>query len=263
MATPIENNTEGLAEILRAVNDLPNAEGGGGVLCVTADYGTMIASHSPAEILEAVNSGKSVNLCVRDTAALIVLPLVGCEASLQQATFCNTVSADGEVGTQFGIIHAVVRGDKTVTFANDGSALSMCVPVAENTDVGKVLSVSADGLAWVKPSEGGSSGASGIPVIDLRELGFPEVDGPDYIQTVTIDQSAFAALKSKMETGFVKLIFAGMGGVISAGLPVTTVEIPSMTQYAASGFDVTMMRYTFEIGGENGMYGARFAIDQP
>lgn len=155
MATPIENNTEGLVEILRAVNDLPNAEGGGGVLCVTADYGTMIASHSPAEILEAVNSGKGVNLCVYDTAVLIVLPLVGYDASLQQATFCNTVSSDGEFGTQFGIIHAIVHADKSVTFTNEGSALSMCVPVVENTDVGKVLSVSVDGLAWVKPSEGG------------------------------------------------------------------------------------------------------------
>lgn len=160
MATPIENNTEGLEEILRAVNDLPNAEGGGGVLCVTADFSTMTASHSPAEILEAVNSGKGVNLCVYDTAALIVLPLVGCDASLQQATFCNTVSADGEVGSQFGIIHAVVHADKSVTFANDGSVLSMCVPVAENTDVGKVLGVTDEGLKWIDPPEGG--GDTGI-----------------------------------------------------------------------------------------------------
>lgn len=130
-----------------------------GGLCVTVDYGTRIASHSPAEILEAVNSGKSVYLCVFSTGGVVVLSLVGVDTDVdtdsEKAVFCATVYDGLVFGHRLGIIHAVVRGDKTVTFANDGSVLSMCVPVAENTDVGKILGVTEDGLKWSEPPEGG------------------------------------------------------------------------------------------------------------
>lgn len=260
MATPIENNTEGLEEILRAVNDLPNAEGGG-VLCVTADFSTMTASHSPAEILEAVNSGKGVNLCVYDTAALIVLPLVGCDASLQQATFCNTVSAVGEFGTQFGIIHAIVHADKSVTFDNDGSVLSMCVPVAENTDVGKVLSVSANGLAWVKPSEGGGSGGgSCIPVIDLRELGFPDVTGPGYGENVMFDQTTYNTLKAKIEYGVVMIKMYASFGAFTLTCHSEIYENHTVTEHYAVCISSDGYKYSFMLGYGDGLYGASFYL---
>lgn len=126
-----------------------------GVLCVTADFSTMIASHSPAEILEAVNSGKGVYLCVFNTDGIAVLSLVGVSADTGEAVFCNTLYDGLVFGHRLGILQASVYADKSVTFANNGSVLSMCVPVAENTDVGKVLGVTEDGLEWSEPPEGG------------------------------------------------------------------------------------------------------------
>jgi len=63
-----------------------------------------------------------------------------------------------------------------------------------------------------------------------------------------------------LEAGFVKLTMAAMGGVISMGLNTAVVELPSMTQYLATGYGEGNVLYRFEIGGENGTYGARFTL---
>lgn len=126
-----------------------------GGLCVTVDYGTRIASHSPAEILEAVNAGKSVYLCVFSNGGTVALSLVGVETDSGKAVFCSTVYDGLVFGHRLGILQASVYADKSVTFANDGSVLSMCVPVVENTDVGKILAAADEGLKWVTPPEGG------------------------------------------------------------------------------------------------------------
>lgn len=318
---------------------LSSGSGESGVLCVTVDYGEMIASHSPAEILEAVNSGKGVCLCVFNSDGVVALSLVGVDTDSGKAEFCATVYDELVFGQRLGILHASVYANKAVTFANDGAVLSMCVPIAENVDIGKVLSVSDNGLAWVnlpeggtgkdgvsathswsgtvltvtsasgtssadlkgetgasgkdgvsptvtvtditgghrvaitdangtktfdvmdgKDGESGSGVGSGIPVIDLRELGFPDIDGPGYSKNVMFDQNTYNTLKAKIEYGVVAIKMYANFGALTLTCHSEIYETPTATEHYAVCISSDGYKNSFMLGYGDGMYGASFYL---
>lgn len=132
--------------LVAAINEVAASAGAGSgeqeILLVTVDTSTMTASHSSAEILEAFNAGKVPVITAAGQLGLFMF-------YDGEAFFTVTHCATGVIcNTIVG-----VREDKSISYSYFESST---VPTPTESDYGKVLSATADGLAWVEASSGAS-----------------------------------------------------------------------------------------------------------
>lgn len=122
---------------------------------VTITYNTSTtgtASHSAAEVREMVDTGK---LVILQDDGINLLYVSGDET---QAHFAGLYSPMSEYGAQnWEVAH--IDADKNFSCE---PVNGMLVPIPTNEDIGKVLSVTADGLAWVTPTGGTTPSSEGV-----------------------------------------------------------------------------------------------------
>lgn len=131
------------------------------VLVVTSsitDESTYVASHSGSEIQAAANAGKAVFLNVANIATFSlssIFPLgSGCRAIFTLTSYSDLT---GEI-TLAGY-NAIVFDDKRLEFIPYEKAV---IPVPTESDYGKVLSATAEGLKWTTPVGGSVPSAEGV-----------------------------------------------------------------------------------------------------
>lgn len=141
----------------------------------------------------------------------------------------------------------------------------MSTPIENNTAGLQEILRTVNALPTAESGGGSSGGSSGIPVIDCRELGFSNFSSSSaYNETVTINQTTYNELKTKLESGIVKLTMLFMGGPLTIGLCTGIWDgagsTAGMSLYNATGVDYTKKTYVFTIAYTSGTYTANLTV---